>query len=237
MALEEAIERVARMIGMAIEWTELAAFLPDHGDPQYRRSALASSFRRGAGAGPARHARDRAGRAVRAAEAAQRGMIDEYLRAVEATLFASATPLTPDEIALHAGEGDVARGACGARRALCRARDRPGRARRALAFPDRARSRAPPAPHPRGAAPAVAGGDRDAGDHRLSRAGQPGRDRGDPRRPNLQGHARRADGGGLGPPGRPARRAGAAVALRDHAGTSSAISASRRAATCRGSTI
>jgi segregation and condensation protein A len=32
------------MIGMAIECTELAAFLPDHGDPQYRRSALASSF-------------------------------------------------------------------------------------------------------------------------------------------------------------------------------------------------
>ncbi len=44
MGLEEAIERVARMIGAAIEWTELAAFLPDHGDPQYRRSALASSF-------------------------------------------------------------------------------------------------------------------------------------------------------------------------------------------------
>ncbi len=34
-------------------------------------------------------------------------MIDEYVRSVEATLFASATPLTPDEIALHAGEGDV----------------------------------------------------------------------------------------------------------------------------------
>jgi len=35
-------------------------------------------------------------------------MIDEFVRSVEATLFASATPLTPDEIALHAGEGDVA---------------------------------------------------------------------------------------------------------------------------------
>ena len=33
---------------------------------------------------------------------------DEFLRAVEATLFASAQPLTPEEIALHAGEGDVA---------------------------------------------------------------------------------------------------------------------------------
>jgi segregation and condensation protein B len=34
-------------------------------------------------------------------------MMDEFIRAVEATLFASATPLTPDEIALHAGDGDV----------------------------------------------------------------------------------------------------------------------------------
>jgi segregation and condensation protein B len=34
--------------------------------------------------------------------------MDEFTRAVEATLFASATPLSPDEIALHVGEGDVA---------------------------------------------------------------------------------------------------------------------------------
>jgi segregation and condensation protein B len=33
--------------------------------------------------------------------------MDEFLRAVEATIFASAEPLTADEIALHAGEGDV----------------------------------------------------------------------------------------------------------------------------------
>ncbi|WP_205479077.1 SMC-Scp complex subunit ScpB [Sphingomonas arenae] len=32
---------------------------------------------------------------------------DEFTRAVEATLFASTEPLTPDEIALHAGDGDV----------------------------------------------------------------------------------------------------------------------------------
>jgi segregation and condensation protein B len=32
---------------------------------------------------------------------------DEYQRAVEATLFASAEPLSPDEITQHAGEGDV----------------------------------------------------------------------------------------------------------------------------------
>jgi segregation and condensation protein B len=34
--------------------------------------------------------------------------MDELVRAVEATLFASATPLTAEEIAEHVGEGDVA---------------------------------------------------------------------------------------------------------------------------------
>ena len=34
-------------------------------------------------------------------------MIDEFIRSVEATLFASATPLTSAEIGLHVGEGDV----------------------------------------------------------------------------------------------------------------------------------
>jgi segregation and condensation protein B len=33
--------------------------------------------------------------------------MDEFARAVEATVFASETPLTPQEIADHAGEGDV----------------------------------------------------------------------------------------------------------------------------------
>jgi len=33
--------------------------------------------------------------------------VDEFLRSVEATLFAAAEPLTADEIAEHVGEGDV----------------------------------------------------------------------------------------------------------------------------------
>lgn len=33
---------------------------------------------------------------------------DEFLRAVEATLFASASPLSPEEVAAFAGEGDIA---------------------------------------------------------------------------------------------------------------------------------
>ena len=44
MTLDEAIERVSRMIGMALEWTFLETFLPPSQDPQCRRSALASSF-------------------------------------------------------------------------------------------------------------------------------------------------------------------------------------------------
>ena len=44
MTLEEAIERVARMIGSALNWTFLESFLPATEDPQFRRSALASSF-------------------------------------------------------------------------------------------------------------------------------------------------------------------------------------------------
>ena len=34
--------------------------------------------------------------------------MDEYMRAVEAALFASAAPLSTEEIAAYAGEGDVA---------------------------------------------------------------------------------------------------------------------------------
>jgi segregation and condensation protein A len=44
MTLEEAIERVARMRGSALDWTFLESFLPATEDPQFRRSALASSF-------------------------------------------------------------------------------------------------------------------------------------------------------------------------------------------------
>ncbi len=44
MTLEEAIERVSKMVGTAIEWTMLEAFLPATDDPKYRRSSLASSF-------------------------------------------------------------------------------------------------------------------------------------------------------------------------------------------------
>ena len=44
MALDEAILRVERMLGMAIEWTRIEAFVPASLDVAYARSALASSF-------------------------------------------------------------------------------------------------------------------------------------------------------------------------------------------------
>jgi segregation and condensation protein A len=44
MTLEDAIQRVAAMLGQAVEWTTLEAFLPATLDPAFRKSALASSF-------------------------------------------------------------------------------------------------------------------------------------------------------------------------------------------------
>ena len=44
MTLEEALDRVGRMIGAALDWTFLESFLPSTQDPQFRRSSLASSF-------------------------------------------------------------------------------------------------------------------------------------------------------------------------------------------------
>lgn len=44
MTLEEALERVSAMIGRAVDWTAIEAFLPDYPEPALRKSALASSF-------------------------------------------------------------------------------------------------------------------------------------------------------------------------------------------------
>ena len=44
MTLEEALDRVGRMIGQTLDWTFLESFLPSTQDPQLRKSALASSF-------------------------------------------------------------------------------------------------------------------------------------------------------------------------------------------------
>ncbi|MGV3480206.1 MAG: segregation and condensation protein A [Sphingobium sp.] len=44
MTLDEALQRVERLIGETIDWTEIGRFLPDGLDGGMRRSAMASSF-------------------------------------------------------------------------------------------------------------------------------------------------------------------------------------------------
>ena len=44
MTLDEALQRVERLIGATIDWTEIGGFLPEGLSPVMRRSALASSF-------------------------------------------------------------------------------------------------------------------------------------------------------------------------------------------------
>src|SRR3546814_8509281 len=60
---------------------------------------------------------------------------------------------------------------------------------------------------------AVAGGGGDAGDHRLSPADDPCRDRGDSWRRPVEGHPRHPAGGRLDPAARPPRDARAAAAM------------------------
>jgi segregation and condensation protein A len=44
MTLEEALLRVERLVGTGLDWSELRSFLPETADPEFRKSALASSF-------------------------------------------------------------------------------------------------------------------------------------------------------------------------------------------------
>lgn len=44
MTLDSALDRVAAMLGVTLEWMDIRDFLPPHASPALRRSALASSF-------------------------------------------------------------------------------------------------------------------------------------------------------------------------------------------------
>lgn len=44
MTLEEALVRLEKLVGARLDWARLESFLPSTQDPEYRRSALASSF-------------------------------------------------------------------------------------------------------------------------------------------------------------------------------------------------
>ena len=237
MTLEDAIARVAALIGEAIDWTTLEAFLPATIDPAYPPLGAGEFVRRGARACAAGAARAGAGLAVRRSAAEANRMIDEFVRAVEATLFASASPLSPDEIGAYAGEGDVA-AALATLAELYAGHgielvERGGRWHFQTA-PDLAhilrRTREEPRRLSRAATETLA----------IIAYHEP------VSRPEIEairgvqiseGHARRADGSGLGAHRRAARGAGAAVALRDHGRLPDPLRARARARTCRGSTI
>ena len=84
--------------------------------------------------------------------------LSDAVRAVEATLFAAEEPLSAgrDRRSMSASGVDVAAALAELEAPLCRARRRAGRARRALAFPDRRRPRPYPAPRARGEPQALA---------------------------------------------------------------------------------
>ena len=44
MTLDSALSRVSSMLGVSVKWIEIRDFLPDHANPQLKKSALASSF-------------------------------------------------------------------------------------------------------------------------------------------------------------------------------------------------
>ena len=44
MTLDQALQRVEALLGIRLDWSELASFLPETPNDEYRRSALASSF-------------------------------------------------------------------------------------------------------------------------------------------------------------------------------------------------
>jgi segregation and condensation protein A len=44
MTLEEAIDRISRLVGVTIDWVAIQHFLPETDDPVFRKSSLASSF-------------------------------------------------------------------------------------------------------------------------------------------------------------------------------------------------
>src|SRR5258707_812750 len=111
----------------------------------------------------------------------------------------------------HAG-ASPARGAGGS---LRQPRRHPGLPRRRLGLSHRARSRRLAADREGGGAQIVARRGRNPGDHRLPPAGDPGGDRGDPRRGAVERHARHSARGRLDPAPRAATDAGAAGHLGD----------------------
>ena len=148
----------------------------------------------------------------------------EELRLLEALLFASdRAARSGDARQAHARRRRHQGRAGAAAGGLRLARRQSGARRQQMDLPHRRRSRlADDAGEHRNPA-AVARGDRDAGDHRLSPAGDARGDRGNPRRDHLQGDARRAAGDRLDPSARPPQDAGPSADLRNHGSLSVAV--------------
>ena len=119
---------------------------------------------------------------------------------------------------------------------LCDARRQPGAHRRQVDVPHRQRSLLAAQQGDGRDAQALARRDRDARHHRLSPAGDPHRDRGDPRRDDLQGLGRRAAGDRMDPSARAAQGARPSGDLRHQRGVPVAFRArrGRRSAGARG---
>ena len=204
--MEQALERMRGLLGTAIDWVDLAAWLPRRLDRRAGAAALGDrgELRRGAGAGEGRAAGTAPGGAVPADLPAPRtgGMRmnetthgyfaegalavpppGEQERMVEAVLFASRAPLSVRELAERLPQGADVEAALAGLRGRYEGRGvelRPGRRR--LGVPHGGRPRLPDEPRGDRDAQAVARGHRDAGDRRLPPAGHAGGDRGDPRR-------------------------------------------------------
>ena len=142
-------------------------------------------------------------------------------------------------------EGPGGAAAAGRRRArrvvapaggLRHARRQPGAHRRQVDLPHRRRPGLAAQQGDGRDAQALARRDRDARHHRLSSAGHPHRDRGDPRGDDLQGLGRRAAADRMDQAARAAQGARPPGDLRHQREPSCRISGSTRSAICRGST-
>ncbi len=241
MTLDEAIERLSALLDSALDWTELARFLPGGEDEAYRTLGAGqhASSRRSNWPGWARRAPP--GRRVRAALLLRARRVTDRRSAHWRRLLFAAVRADERRRASRAYAGPTARTCrhCCAELAESYAArgielvERGGR----WHVPDRTRS-----------CP-CAGAGRARSRAKLSRAAvetlaiiayhEPvtrAGDRGDPRRRRIERNARCADGGGLGPARRSARDARAGRCNMRRRTASSCISACSRAATCLAST-
>ena len=147
MTLDEAIERVSRLIGAQLDWTDARSVPAVERRRRLPPLGAGLELRRRARTGAAGAARDRAGRGVRAAQGCGRPGSTSSSARSKRPCSPRRSPLTVDEIAAYVGEGDVRRSrSASSPTHYAGRRHRTGRARRPLAFPDRARPRPYPAP-------------------------------------------------------------------------------------------